>query len=286
MDLDLRDFCGMKSIDVVGLLYGYKKIISTGMAAGQAEGLKKVFRKYGLLCEALDAGLDYRKQNFTYVIAKKAAHIKEALAAYRANRFDLVGRLLGYPECCVRHHYGLVKVKDSADDFVRRCHANSADFFWQINNVLDFDGRLCGRKAAGLDFSGVRHASLISHNPCSYDCKPSLKLAELNRANLGKNILRPGAESDYSILAKPVLYADDYNLAILDGTSGPGGVNYSGAAYILGFDGAREKIAAGDRIAVSGRVFSVLRGGKSIFKRTLAKKPLILPFDRSAAREK
>ena len=283
MDLDLRDFYGMKSIDVVGLLYGYKKIISTGMAASQVAGLKKAFGKHGLLCKAMDIGLDYRKQNPTYVIAKKASHIKEAVAAYRSNRYDLIGRLLGYPECCVRHHYRLVNVKDSADDFVRRCHANSAGFFWPINNVLDFDGRICGRKAAGMDFSGVQHASLISHNPCAYDCRPSLKLAELNRDNLRKNILRPGAESDYSILAKPVLYADDYNLAILNGTSDPAGVNYSGTAYILGFDDARGKIASGDRVAVSGRVFCVLRGGKSIFRQTLPKKPLILPFDRRAA---
>ncbi|MBU2573285.1 MAG: hypothetical protein KKH28_04330 [Elusimicrobia bacterium] len=283
IDLELRDFQGMRTIDIVGLLYGYKKIISTGIEESRAGSIKKAFKKYGLLFDVLDEGYDYRKQNCTYIISKESAYVKSALSAYHARRYDIIGFLLGYPECCVRHHYGLISVRDTADDFVRRCHANSANFFWSINNIVDFDGRLSGRKAAGLDLSVVPYRSLISHNPCSYDCKHSLKIAKMNRLILQKHVLHPGPESDYSILAKPVLYADDFNLAILNGASGPAGVEYIGAAYILGFDGLQEKISAGDRIVVRGNGFSVLRNEKNILKKNLPEKPLILPFDRCDA---
>ncbi len=272
----------MKSIDVVGLAYGYKKIISTGFDAARLESFKAVFKKYGFLFEILDSAHDYRSRNFTCIISEKSAHIRAAVAAYRANRFDLVGALLGYPPCCVKHYYAVVRRRSVADEFVRRCCGNSGKYYWPINNILDFDGRLCGSKAAGLDFSGVPHSSLIAHNPCSYDCKASLKIARLNFLNLRKNILNQGTGNGYSILAKPVLYADDYNFAILDGRSGPGGAVYGGTACVLGFEGIRGKIGAGDSVTVRGQTLTISLRGKSILRRSFPKAPLILPFDRYA----
>ncbi|HBA61202.1 MAG TPA: hypothetical protein DCZ92_10385 [Elusimicrobia bacterium] len=276
MELELRDFNGMKSTDVLGLWYGYKRIISTGFAAGQLETLKAVFKKYGFLCGMLDKTHDYKKQGGTCILSRDPGHIKTALAAYAGNRFDLIGRLLGYPECCVSYHYKTFY--KFTDEFVRECSARSGKFLWPLNNVLDFDGRL-KKVAAQPDFNGLGHASLISHNPCSYDCAKSLELAKKNYFYLNKHIRHPGPESDYSLLAKPVLYADDFNLAILNGKSVPGGAEFAGAAFILGFAGLEKELNAGGSLLLRGRVLSISRKGKVVLKKTLSKKPLVLPFD-------
>jgi hypothetical protein len=266
----------MKCPDVLGLWYDYKKIISTGFTPGQLANLKDAFKKHGFLFKMLDEKHDYKGQRGTCIISKHSKYIKAAAAAYSENRFDIIGGLLGYPECCVRHHFKTFF--KSTDNSVRTSAANSESYFWPINNMLDFDGRL--RKIpASLDLSGVWHTSLISHNPCSYDCVKSLEIAAANYFNLKKHISRPGPESDYSLLPRPVLYADDFNLAMLNGSSFSGGADYNGAAYILGFNGLEEKIKAADRVLVDERGFSLSRNGKVIFKKTLAKKPLILPFD-------
>ena len=283
MNLELSDFGGMKSMDIIGLLYGYKKIISTGLEPARMPTLKEAFEKYGLCYKVLDPSHDYKHQNLTYLISKSPVHIKAAAAAYRANRYDLIGELLGYPECCVREYYKRIRVnREDNDDFVRRCAANSRELFWPINNVLDFDGRLCGKKAAGVNLAGTAHPSLISHNPCSYDCKPSLELAKLNYTNLKSNIRRPGEEIDYSRLAKPVLYVDDFNLALLDGTAGPAGVKYRGVTCALGFGAILDKLNAGDQVSVAGNALTILRGGKKILSKTFPVEPLLLPFDNRA----
>lgn len=282
MRLELSDFCGMRGKDVVGLWYGYKKIVSTGIEPARAGALEATFRKYGLHFALLNEGHDYKKRSPTYLISKKTSHLRLARSAYARHRYDLVGLLLGYPECCVRRHFRLVRAAGRAgrSDFVRCCSAGTSSFRWRLNNLLDFDGRLCGRIAAGLDLSKVPHASLISHNPCSYDCRASLEIAKKNWAFLGRQARR--AETDPSLLAKPALYADDFNFVILDGSSGAAGIEYSGAAYVLGLGEIRRRLVSGDRLQVSGMTLKVFRGRRTILVRDFTEEPLVLPFDRGS----
>lgn len=283
-ELNLADFSGMRAKDVVGLWYGYKKVISVGLAGAAAKRLGKVFLKYGLRFEVLGDNFDYRRRSGTYVLSKEARCVRQALAAYSAQRYDLIGALLGYPKCCVRRHVGIITGKGPMNDFVRRSAAASKGFLWQLNNVLDFDGRLNGPGAAGLDLSGLPHASLISHNPCRYDCAPSLKIAELNRALLRRETGEADAEGGPALLALPVLYADDFNFAVLRGTAAGGRAAYRGAACVLGLGDLKEKIEAGDLAEVSGKTLKISLKGRVILEKTLPSRPLILPFGPAAAR--
>lgn len=278
MKLNLADFSGMRAKDVVGLWYGYKKIISVGLAGPAAKRLEKVFSRYGLRFEVTGENFDYRRRSGTYLIARDAGSLKKAAAAYAAQRYDTIGALLGYPKCCVRRHFDIITGKGLMNDFVRRSAAASRRFFWQLNNILDFDGRLNGAAAAGADLSRLPHASLISHNPCSYDCARSLKIAELNRTLLARETGQLYAEGGPELLALPVLYADDFNFAVLRGTSAGGRAAYKGAACVLGLDGIGKELKAGDQLAVSGRTLTVFSRGRAILRRTFAEKPLILPF--------
>lgn len=282
-ELNLADFSGMRAKDVVGLWYGYKKIISVGLSGEASKRLEKVFARYGLRFEVTGEDFDYRRRSGTYLVAKEAGFIKQAAAAYAAQRYDLIGALLGYPKCCVKRHCAIITGKGPMNDFVRRSAAASKRFLWQLNNVLDFDGRLNGARAAGLDLAGLPHASLISHNPCAYDCAPSLKIAELNRALLRRESGLADAEGGQAELALPVLYADDFNFAVLRGKAAGGRAAYRGAACVLGLDGLKAKIEAGDLAEVSGKTLKISLKGRVIAERTFPARPLMLPFGGQAA---
>ncbi|HNW43447.1 MAG TPA: DUF483 domain-containing protein [Elusimicrobiales bacterium] len=280
MELKLEHFCGLKSIDIIGLLYGKKKVISIRLEAGRREFLEGAFKKYGLVWETTDRGYDYRNRFITHIISKKSAHIKSTLAAYAAGRYDTVGELLGYPACCVKAYNTMLNSdQDDCDTFVRECRNKSEKFFWPLNNVLDFDGRLIGKKAASLDIS-CPYISLISHNPCAYDCAESLKIARFNQARLAEHTPSHCREDFRAKLARPVLYVDDFNLAILDGTSRPDGADYATPLYILGFGGIRSQLKAGDGVTLRGSSLEISKQGKILCRRSFPKGPLILPFDR------
>ena len=276
VNLKLSDFSGMRAKDVLGLWYGYKKIISAGLDPGPAKKLEKVFSGYGLVFERIDESYDYKGRSRTYLVAKKTSYLKAAAAAYYDSRYDAVGALMGYPACCVKKHNAIIRGKGPMNDFVRRSAAGTGRFRWELNNILDFDGRLNGERAAGFDVSLVPHASLISHNPCAYDCAPSLKIARLNLALLRRH--GAGSEADPALLARPVLYADDFNFAVLNGTSGPGGAAYSGTACVLGLEELRGALGRCDLAAVSGRRLTLSRKGRPVLQKDFPVKPLLLPF--------
>ena len=277
-EIELNDFCGLKSIDVVGLLYGKKKIISTSFAPERRRELEAAFVKYDLKWGVVD-GFDHRGQSGTCIIAQKKKHLQAALEAYSLGRFDIVGALLGYPECCVKAHYAKISRRDCAcDDFVRRCAVRSRSFLWPVNNVLDFDGRLLGKKAASFNIS-CPFVSLISHNPCSYGCKESLKIAIFNQARLAELSAGRRFDDPSATLAMPVLYVDDFNLTVLDGKSCTSSANYRGVVFMLGLEAVREKLNAGDNLEISGRSLTIYKQGKKIGSWHFNAVPLILPFD-------
>lgn len=69
MKLKLSDFAGMRAKDVMGLWYGYKKIISVGLSGPSAARLEKVFSKYGLRFEVTGENFDYRRYTWTISIS-------------------------------------------------------------------------------------------------------------------------------------------------------------------------------------------------------------------------
>ncbi len=282
-ELSFKDFYGLKSPDTVGLMYGQKKIISTAIQPALLARLKKTFALHGLKFKILNATHDYRARQNTFIISKKAEYLEMASEAYAKNRFDVIGMLLGYPACCVKAHFARVKSGGAgAANYIRRCAGARDEFFWPINNILDFDGRLVGPKAPRLDFASLRPISLISHNPCSYGCVASLRIAETNLLNIMRHKSALDRDSEYSLLAKPVLYLDDFNFAILEGTASGNSAAYSGTAQLVGLKTAGKSVAAGDSISVAGKQLSIFKKGRRIFKAELPAAPLILPFDRHA----
>lgn len=277
MGLDFSEFKRVKLADIVGIVYGHKKLISTGLYEGLEEDLTPTLRKYGLHCRPLGVEHDYRQRRGTLLIAADKSTLDSAERAYAARDYTVIGRLLGYPDCCVKRYCAILQ--SSSDDFVRKCALNSEKFFWPLNNLLDFDGRLKAGKSPKLPHGEM---SFISHNPCAYDCQKSLRLAELNCRLILKHMNRPWQEHRFSLLSDPVLYLDDFNFASLRGASEGPRAEFSGTGFVMGLGGLKGKLANADALSVEGGGLRLFKRGRSLHHAAFGSPPLLLPFDRSA----
>ncbi len=283
-DIKINDFRGLKEIDVLGLMYDYKKIVSTSIPESFVRNLKNTFVKYGLKYDTVDESFDFRGQSKTYLISKETKYLKAAKRAYKLGRLDLVGRYLGYPECCVKFYYEKLKFSLS-NSLLRDIYYNSNSFSWRLNNLLNFEGRTGGIKDLNLFreftsfFKKTQAISLISHSPCSYDCRQSLKIAYLNHQYLLPYHRLP--LSGYLILKNPVFYIDDFHFAIFEGYSGKNSIEYSKLLTRLGVRQFKDYLLRGDRIKIDNNSATVFRGNRILGKISSHKKILILPFDKS-----
>lgn len=120
-----------------------------------------------------------------------------------------MGRLLGYPECCVE---AFVKAGPgtATDDLIRAAHRRSERFHWVLNHL---DARST--------------FPLVAHVPCRYDCEASVAQA---RGVLGMlDSLYPFlGETARRVLARPVLHAGGARIVAFDGDVDPDG---SGLSY-------------------------------------------------------
>lgn len=98
--------------------------------------------------------------------ALEAASLERAFAtghgsgAMQADEFARrMGRVLGYPGCCVDAFVAAGPLASTAD-LLRAAHARSRAFAWELN-CLD----------------PLSPVTLIPHVPCSFDCEPSIRMA-------------------------------------------------------------------------------------------------------------
>lgn len=286
---NINDFWGLREVDVFGLMYDYKKIISTGIQESHLKNLKKTFAKYSLKFTILDPQFDFCRQSLTYLISKKTIYLEKAKKAYEQNRFDIVGYYLGYPRCCIDFYY---RQRDDSGgfifkNFIKNIYANSDRLFWKLNNILNFDGRLKitrDKNYFNYEFMSfikrVGFISLISHNPCSYDCRKSLKIAELNYkySLLHHNY---NYRLNFTILKKPILYINDFHFVIFEGYSKENYIQYNKVLLCLDQSKLKNSLFKGDQIKVHRNFVTILCGKKVIDKIRHKNQVLILPFDKA-----
>ena len=117
----------------------------------------------------------------------------------------MLGRLLGYPDCCASAFARRWKAAatEHQGDVVAACIASSGDgpHDWRVNIL----GRYFG-------------SELIQHFPCRFDCAQSIALAAQNDRLLAS--WEPALHASFrGILDAPVLYTDTCGVAILSGAT-------------------------------------------------------------------
>lgn len=129
-----------------------------------------------------------------------------------------MGRLLGYPACCVSAYTRHDEVLDN-HGYLTRALADTREPRALLNNL-------------GL---GAFH--YLPWSPCRFDCEASLAWAGALEAHLARTNPR-ACEAIARMLAMPRLYLDDRRQVILDGQAdAEGTLRYSRAAGPFAFDG-------------------------------------------------
>jgi hypothetical protein len=163
-------------------------------------------------------------------LGKKTQLIDRLIAAYQADDTMRIGRLLGYPACCVeRMAAGLSE--DPEDGLHTSNNAmvaglpfsgESRRFYTpEMNFLSHYDGRIADkeifkRPAFSRIFSRLFPFTLSDHFPCSLSCGESSARGKLVSAVIKKT--DPGwYSSALEINGNPVLYLDNFRFYILAG---------------------------------------------------------------------
>lgn len=133
---------------------------------------------------------------FVY-ISRSADLAREAKTADYLNDHEMLGRALGYPECCIQFY---LKHKDAItedDDYVRLALKQSKTRHPELNVLARY-----------FD------VTLLSHFPCSFDCSASLQIALRHLETLHRHSYGL-AEYVLNVLRKPAILTEQDGIHLL-----------------------------------------------------------------------
>jgi len=204
-----------------------------------------------------------------YVNAEEGARPMGADVFARA-----MGRILGYPDCCVQAFVDAGSTATTTD-LLRAAFKRSRAFDWRLN-CLDPRSPL----------------TLVPHVPCSFDCRPSRELAHRIAGSLtgifpyldgtagnllGRTVLFVDADRCVAFTGEPDSDGQGLTYTVADrlGARPPAGTGPDKSRF------QREVMSAlwsGDRLRVEGHCLSVFHHGGEILAREFRSAPLLMPF--------
>ncbi len=269
----LKDALRRLDLERLLLLDGGKRVLkkerrSEAEAARLAEGYRAEGLRVAIVREGGGSGLGtngaHQAPTFTVIASREAATVEEAVewtrveaapggeARLRGRARYRMGRLLGYPDCCLEFY----------EDLDLRNDEEAVYAAWRGTR-----GTVRGTILA----SGLGDYSVLSHAPCSFACEPSALLAEWI---LG--LLRRADEVAWRAAVRvsecPLLYAGNRRRFLLEGERATdGAIHYRDAqpAHYLTTTEATdttwlEALARGKRLERSADGLEVLRGGRRV----------------------
>lgn len=152
---------GSGEADQIALFAGLKPLVRQVLRPDELSGARERLGKLGLvLGEARHRVSNASTDGVVLFVGRDGRLVREAMACEERGEHDLeLGRLLGYPRCCVEAYLEVPAPRRNVDA-LRRAHDASSAFFPRLN---------C------LDLSTFH---FISWLPCSFDCRPSKAYAD------------------------------------------------------------------------------------------------------------
>ena len=191
-------------------------------------------------------------------------------AAYEAEATGdrlALGKLLGYPECCVR---GFIESLSAEAEFIASAFKRTKtkpSFF--CNGIFNIESKwLCGSNSFQQDekiFSDFNRLFLIKHIPHALDCPESIKIGRKTLELLRKESPE-FAKEIVEALNKPVLYFNYFDwLAFRGKVSGPELI-YDQVILNRSYssDDKINKISQGNRLRVSDKKITIYKDKKVI----------------------
>jgi hypothetical protein len=284
LNIDLQSFLLLKE--------GIKPVIRVGMTdLNEARKAEKYAKKLGIEMLVKKFNNMYgKKSSKPFILVYYSNDKKMCGEAWQAenngDRIEL-GRLLGYPECCVEAFIrNLTECRSKDYTMMTLANVKTKPSFY-CNNIFVFDSKLSSFNTQTFndnveifDANEARNLFLIRHVPCSYDCiesikigKTTLRLLEESQPDLAKKII--------NALKRPVIYWNYFEWLILNGKMETHAIKYDGLLKYesLVSKNIRKMFETGNNTEMTGEEIFIRRGNDKIGSiRRNGGIPLIIDF--------
>jgi len=212
---DIQDFLGVK--------LGIKPCARLTMSIERFRILKKICDKHGIYCEYKEFDPKFgpsSKNDIMVYLSTHEGNIDKIYKADMAARLLDIGRLLGYPECCISF-FGTFNNENDRSPFPLDISKRSRTCSFLINNLYNFDGNIRQKYSKKYELfskkiGSIKRIRYITHIPCSYDCKESIRAAGVLRKEMKIECPELAARTD-NILKGPVLYHNRFSWLTFEG---------------------------------------------------------------------
>lgn len=265
--LSIQEFLAVKN-DI-------KLVMRRGVEKGNIDIIKRKVEKEKmcLLLKTVDTSRLVNKNQISHqksIVAYISKSMELAKQAYKAEKKGdqiTFGRLLNYPECCVDfYQYKIPQPTGDEFSFVLHTFSNTngkPSFY--TNNIFNFQTRAPTKHKLNIlnsfkDVLGerIRHF-LISHIPCSFRCKESIRIGREIFKLLKKENKR-FARDIVSDLRKIFLVLDDFNWVSFDGKLNRNSISFRKAYPFLALH-PEEKFIRGNKVIVNSDKIKILKDG-------------------------
>ncbi len=212
-------------------------------------------------------------------ISKNKDIAKNAYVAEKTNNPKIFGKLLGYPECCVDFYTNIWQsdIRTSTKEggnfsfvYLTLNRTKSKPKFY-LNNIFNIQSRIFTddmfsdyKKLLSISKFHMWRFYIISHVPCSYECKESTKLAKSIMKIMKRKIPTLTGEI-VKALKRPFLFFDDFNWIAFDGFVRGNEIIYDQVAPYRSLYSQR-KFKKGDIVKISDKEILVFKEREMIHK--------------------
>ncbi len=204
-------------------------------------------------------------------------------------KFIEVGTLLGYPGCCSQKYINFRALCIEKDeefivrDYYYKIAEKSENYNLLINSFFCFYGRANGSDIWKTGkIMGDVDLFLISHIPCSFDCKESISYAQKVHEVVKLVRGEESAKKTIKILSNPILFFNVFDFIALNGKAEKNSIKYTSIAspQSLVDSSILEKVEMGNVIMVDDKTITILKDDKKIevIKKNCKEDGFVIPF--------
>jgi hypothetical protein len=263
--------------EFLAVLAGRKPVLTLVFSnKSEKDLIKSNFPELAIICHYRI--VDGKKENICAISKNKSLAAKTVNCIYKGKEHNLIGQLLGYPECCIKNHSYFFQrnLQHSSPIVTYQSYQNSKQFNFLTNNLLNFSTRISNkedfeklRRYYGLNKNfpiPLKYLQFISHIPCSYNCRESIKLGKEVDGLLKKYIPNVEKIVRYT-LSKPILFFDIFKLVIFDGYFEKGVLYYKKVIppFFLLDNLLMKKIKDGNKIIVNKQKITIFKDNLKLF---------------------
>ncbi len=278
------------SPEIISFILGIKPVIYAAYRQADIKNFRSAFPKASIT--TVSKNICGQKDEVALISEDK--RLAEE-AAKNISDNSRIGKLLGYPECCIKTHTQRTEegpsMSVSESIFEAFSGISSAPFV--INNLLNFVTRIktteelkdadeywkknsqsghlkcrivIDEKQTEADLLNI---SFISHLPCRYDCKESIAIGRQVAKWMKDNIPELFAFFK-ATLQRPFLIFDTFNWIAFDGKIENGVLKYSGIVPPFTFikNPVKDHLDSGDSLKTEKNKITILKNGQPVFEYT------------------